>query len=76
MLALPPGAAPWEAFHVLAKLGITDVLGEAKINRVECVSLLNTSDVPIVLSRLKVSKWQLIQTLLGQIRLQLEDFTV
>jgi hypothetical protein len=37
---------------------------------------VNTSDVPIVLGRLKMSKMQLIQTLLGQIRPQLKDFTV
>ena len=37
---------------------------------------VDTLDVPTVLDRLKMSKWQLTQTLLRQIRPQLEDFTV
>jgi hypothetical protein len=36
---IPPGAAQWDAFHILATLSITELLGEAKINRVESVSL-------------------------------------
>lgn len=45
---IPPGAAQWEAFYVLATLGITELLGEAKIDRVECVSLLTNPDQEVV----------------------------